>query len=316
MASKPVKIVTSIVGVVLVIVIAGIIGVFVFAGDIIKTTVEELGPQLTKAEVKLAKVDLSLTSGEAALEGLKIGNPAGFQTPHAFQLGNIGVKIDTSTIGSDTIVIKEILINAPNVIAEFKKFSFNPLSANASIQESLKTSNFIAIQNNVDAFIKAQGGGAGGGKASGGGEAAKSSEAKEGPKLIIEKFRMTDVKVRAVAHEGLKMDTALPAFSISLDNIGKKENGLPPAEIAAVLIPKVQDAIVTAMTGDLTKLATDMFSKLGGGAQDALKAITGGTTGAASETMKKVTEGASGATKSLEDGAKSATGALKNLFGK
>jgi hypothetical protein len=314
MASKPVKIVTGIVGVVLVIVIAGIIGVFVFAGDIIKTTVEELGPQLTKAEVKLAKVDLSLTSGEAALSGLKIGNPAGFQTPHAFQLGNIGVKIDTSTIGSDTIVIKEILINAPNVIAEFKKFSFNPLSANASIQESLKTSNFIAIQNNVDAFIKAQG--SAGGKASGGGEAAKSSEAKEGPKLIIEKFRMTDVKVRAVAHDGLKMDTALPAFSISLDNIGKKENGLPPAEIAAVLIPKVQDAIVTPMTGDLTKLATDMFSKLGGGAKDAMKAITDGTSGAASETMKKVTEGASGATKSLEDGAKSATGALKNLFGK
>lgn len=310
MASKPVKIVTGIVGVVLVIVIAGIIGVFVFAGDIIKTTIEEIGPQLTKAEVKLAKVDLSLTSGEAALSGLKIGNPAGFQTPHAFQLGNIGVKIDTGTIGSNTIVIKEILINAPDVIAEFKKFSFNPLSASASVQESLKTSNFIAIQNNVDAFIKAQGGGASGGTA------AKSSEAKEGPKLIIEKFRMTDVKVRAVAHEGLKMDTALPAFSISLDNIGKKENGLPPAEIAAVLIPKVQDAIVTAMTGDLTKMATDMFSKLNGGAKDALKAISGGTSGAASETMKTVTEGASGATKSLEDGAKSATGALKNLFGK
>ncbi len=67
---------------------------------------------------------------------------------------------------------------------------------------------------------------------------------------------------------------------------------------------------------DLTKLAPDMFSKLGGGAEDALKAITGGTSGAASETLKKVTEGTSGATKSLEDDAKSATGALKNLFGK
>ena len=87
---------------------------------------------------------------------------------------------------------------------------------------------------NVDAFIKAQGDGSGGGKAAAARRPAAARRRnhprpkKKGPKLIIEKFRMTDVKVRAVAHEGLKMDIALPAFSISLDNIGKKENGLPP----------------------------------------------------------------------------------------
>ena len=202
------------------------------------------------------------------------------------------------------------------MIAEFKKFSFNPLSASASIQNSLKTSNFIAIQNNVEAFIKAKSGGASSGGNGSGGGATKSSRSDGGTKLIIEKFRMTDVKVRAVSHDGLKMDTSLPAFSISLDNIGKKENGLPPAEIAAILIPKVQDAIVTAMTGDLIKLASDMFSKLGGGAKDALKAITGGASGAVKDSLKAITGGTSGATKSLEDTAKSATGALKNLFGK
>jgi hypothetical protein len=244
---------------------------------------------------------LSLASGEAVLTGLKIGNPSGFQTPHAFKLGNIGVKIDTGSIGKDTIVIKEILIDAPDVIAEFKKFSFNPVNASASIQKSLKTSNFIAIQNNVDAFIKEQTGSGGGGKSSGGGEAAKSADAKDQPKLIIEKFRMTGVKVRAVAHDGLKMDTSLPPFSIALDNIGKKEKGLPPAEIAALLIPKVQDAIVTAMTGDLTKVASEMLGKIGGAAKEGLKAIT---------------EGTSGAGKTLEQGAKGAKDALKSLFGK
>jgi hypothetical protein len=174
----------------------------------------------------------------------------------------------------------------------------------------LKTSNFIAIQNNVEAFVKAKSGGASSGGNGSGGGATKSSRSDGGTKLIIEKFRMTDVKVRAVSHDGLKMDTSLPAFSISLDNIGKKENGLPPAAIAAILIPKVQDAIVTAMTGDLIKLASDMFSKLGGGAKDALKAITGGASGAVKDSLKAITGGTSGATKSLEDTAKSATGAL------
>jgi len=221
------------IGGVIVIVVAVVAGVFLFSGDIIKTAVEEMGPKLTKSEVKLAKVDLSLTSGEASLSGLKIGNPAGFKTSHAFQLDNISVKIDTGTITSDTIVINEILINAPDVIAEFNKFSFNPLKASESVKESLKTSNFIAIQNNVDAFVKANSGG--------GSSSAPASSSSDGPQknLIIEKFRMTDVKVKAVAHEGLKLDQSLPPFSISLDNIGKKENGLPPEEIAAVLIPKV-----------------------------------------------------------------------------
>ncbi|MBT4588741.1 MAG: hypothetical protein HOC57_05600 [Rhodospirillaceae bacterium] len=148
------KIVSIVGGLIAVVIIAVVAFVFLFAGDAIKVAVEEMGPKLTKSDVKLDKVDLSLSTGAAALSGLKIGNPATFTTPHAFKLDNISVKIDTSTIGKDTIVIKEIIINAPDVIAEFKKFSFNPLKASASIQQSLKTSNFIAIQKNVEAFVQ------------------------------------------------------------------------------------------------------------------------------------------------------------------
>jgi len=175
-------------GLVVVIVIAVIVGAVFFAGDAIKAAVEEMGPKLTKSEVKLAKVDLSLSSGAAALSGLKIGNPGGFNTSHAFKLENISVKIDTGSIGKDTIVIKEIIIDSPDVIAEFKKFDVNPLKIKASINEALKTSNFIAIQNNVDAYVKQAGGGS-----SGGGKASSGDDGKE-PKLIIEKFRMKNVR--------------------------------------------------------------------------------------------------------------------------
>ncbi len=293
------------IGGIVVIVVVIVAGVFLFSGDIIKTAVEEMGPKLTKSEVKLAKVDLSLTSGQASLSGLKIGNPSGFKTSHAFKLDNISVKIDTGTITKDTIIINEILINAPEVIAEFNKFDFNPLKASASVQESLKTSNFIAIQNNVDAFVKANGGGGSGSK--------PASSSSDGPqkKLIIEKFRMTGVKVKAVAHEGLKLDQTLPPFSISLDNIGKKENGLPPEEIAAVLIPKVQDAVIDAMMGDLTKSATEMFKKVGGMVDGAMKGVSEG----ADNAMKSVTEGAGGAAEGVGDAAKKATDGIKGLFG-
>jgi hypothetical protein len=295
------KIVSIVGGLIAVAVVAVVVFVFFFAGDAIKVAVEEMGPKLTKSDVTLNKVDLSLASGEASLSGLKIGNPATFTTPHAFKLDNISVKIDTGSIGQDTIVIKEIVINAPDVIAEFKKFSFNPVDAKGSIQKSLKTSNFIAIQKNVEAFVKQ----AGGSEKSSGESASSGGEKGDEPKLIIEKFRMIGVKVRAVAHDGLKLDQTLPPFSISLNDIGKKEGGLPPAEIAAVLIPKVQAAVTDAMMGDLTKVAGEMFSKVGGAVKDAVGGVTkaiGGATG-----------GAGGA---VGDAAKGATDGLKNLFGK
>jgi len=274
------------------------------AGDVIKAVVEELGPRMTQSEVTLDKVELLLRSGEADLSGLLIGNPEGFETPHAFKLGSIRVKIDTGTIGEDTIVIKEILVNSPDVIAEFGKFSFNPLKTSDSIQRSLETSNFIAIQKNVDAYVKAKTSGGNGTSA-----ASKSADSTKGPKLIIEKFRMTNVKVRAVSQDGLKLDTSLPPFSIPLDNIGKKENGLPPEGIAAVLIPEIRQAVTDAITGDLIKTTTGLVGKLGNTAKHGIRTVTKG----ASDIGKKLTEGGGTIGKSVTEGA---TAAIKGLFGK
>ncbi len=293
-------------GAVVVIVVIAVVVIMLRAGDVIKVVVEELGPQMTKSKVTLEKVDLSLSSGEADLSGLLIGNPEGFKTPHAFKLGNIRVKIDIGSIGEDTIVIKEILVNSPDVIAEFGKFSFNPLKSRESIQQSLQTSNLIAIQRNVDAFVKERTGGGDDRSA-----ASKGDDSKEGPKLIIEKFRMNNVKVRAVSQDGLKLDTVLPPFSISLDNIGKKENGLSPESIAAVLIPEVQKAVTKAITGDLIKTATDLVGKLGA-TKGGIKTLTGG----AGDIGRKLTEGGGDIGKSVTEGAKGATDAIKKLFGK
>ena len=228
--------------------IAVVVFVFVFAGDAIKVAVEEMGPKLTKSEVKLAKVDLSLASGEAALSGLKIGNPATFSTPHAFKLDNIAVKIDTSSIGQDTIVIKEILINAPNIIAEFKDFPFSITDAKGSIQKELKTSNFIAIQNNVDEFVKQSGGGK-----SSGGDAAPAKEGDE-PKLIIEKFSMTGDLIKSASeifkNMGGAVKDAVGGATKALEGVTKNLGGATGGAGEAV--------------GDAAKGATDGLKKLFG----------------------------------------------------
>ncbi len=286
------------------IIVIGAVVIFSGLDGIIKASVEDVGSKMTKTEVKLDNVSTSLTEGSAFLSGLMFGNPFGFNTPHAFKLDSISVKIDTATITDETILINEINIDTPDVIAEFQKFSFNPQKASASIQEALKTSNFIAIQKNVEAAVAAKGGGGRGSVDDGG---AKG----EGPKLIIEKFSMSNVKVRAVSQSGLKLNQSLPPISIAVNNIGKKEGGMTPEQVAGVLVPKVQDAVIKAITADLTKLATDVFKSVGGAAGNAMQEVTQGGGNA----MAAVTESVGGATDGTGDAVKGTADGIKKLFG-
>lgn len=69
------------------------------------------GPQLLGVPVSLAKADISLFRGKAALGGLHVGNPEGFKTDGLLDLGSVAVRLDNKSLLSDTIVIKEITID-------------------------------------------------------------------------------------------------------------------------------------------------------------------------------------------------------------
>ncbi len=84
-------------GVVVAVVVIVAVGAIVFLSSIdgiVKAAVEEAEPRITKAEVKLETVEISLTSGAGRLAGLKVGNPQGFKTESAFRLGEIAIQVD------------------------------------------------------------------------------------------------------------------------------------------------------------------------------------------------------------------------------
>lgn len=62
--------------------------------SIIKTAVEEVGSEATQAKVTLSEVEISADEGKAALRGFSVSNPAGFETPSAFKLGEVAVTLD------------------------------------------------------------------------------------------------------------------------------------------------------------------------------------------------------------------------------
>lgn len=266
-----------------IIVAGGLYFVWSNLGSIIKTAVEEAGSEVTQVSVTLDNVDVDkLTDGQAGIRGLTVGNPSGFQTDSALKLGEVSVKVDPATVTSDVIVIKEVVIAAPEVTYEFGSGG----------------SNIGTIQKNVE---KAAGGSSSGG---GSGDSSSGGGESEGPKLVIENVYVRDGKVNVSADflKGQSTGASLP--NIHLKDIGKeggKNAGASPAEVAQ----KVIAAISTAATSAVGKLDV-------GAIKDALGKELGG----AAAGIQKSLEKGGDAGKALKEGAGEAEKGLKKLFGK
>ena len=84
------------------VVIVIIVGALVFGvsklGPLIKTAVNTYGPKLTKTELSLGDVSISILSGKAELKDFFLGNPQGFTSSEAMKVGSIFIDIDEKSI--------------------------------------------------------------------------------------------------------------------------------------------------------------------------------------------------------------------------
>jgi uncharacterized protein involved in outer membrane biogenesis len=239
----------------LVVVIAGaIIYISMNAGSMVKAGVETYGPQYTKTKVELGGVDASLFAGEISINDFLIGNPKGYKTSHAFKVGAVKVTVNLRSLTGETIHVKEIVIEAPDIIYE--------LGGGGS--------NLQTIQNNVS-------------KASGGGKAkaAKSSD-EEGPRVIIDNLYIRNAKVALSAGMLGGKKIPVPVPDIHLKDIGKDSKdgkGATMSEAAG----KVMDEITGSVTKAASAINLDDIKKqaegLTKGAEGAGKSITEGIKG-------------------------------------
>lgn len=87
------KIMVRLIIALVVVVILAFLGVGLFLDKAIKAGVETLGPKVTKVDVKLQSVGLSLLSGGGTIKGLMLGNPAGYKTPFAINVGEASLSL-------------------------------------------------------------------------------------------------------------------------------------------------------------------------------------------------------------------------------
>ena len=187
-------------------------------GPIIKTAVNKYGPQITKTEVTLKDVGISIFSAEATLKEFRLGNPKGFKSPYAVSVGKVHVDVDERSLTGDTIVIDKIEMVAPEIVYE----------------RGLKTDNFKSLLNNVKTSAKEE-------KAT----AKKSGDGTGGKKLIIKDFLMSKAKLSlAVSMADVRnVDAEIP--DIRLKDMGVAEGGIPPAKAFEQILAALHKSVTS-----------------------------------------------------------------------
>ena len=92
-----------------------IVAVVVFVGlsklgPIIKKAVNTYGPEITKTELHVADVSVSIFSAEAKVNDFFLGNPKGFKSPSAVQVGSVFVNVNEKTLVGNPIIIDQIKV--------------------------------------------------------------------------------------------------------------------------------------------------------------------------------------------------------------
>ncbi len=183
--------------------------------DLVKRAIHKWGPEITGVAVKVDSVKIEVAAGKGTIRGLFIGNPRGYEAPHALKVGEISLVLDPATVTKDIVVVKELLVAAPDVVYE----------------RGPGGDNLKVIQKNVDTWVAKNAG-------------PKDPKAKPGKKFVIENLFIRDGR----AHFGTTASAAVP--NMHLRDVGKKTNGATAGEV----FKQTWDALLRSMGSLITSL--------------------------------------------------------------
>ena len=221
----------------IIVILIGLVWFGLSLDGIVKRGVETVGPKLTKVDIKLEQVRLSLFSGAGQISGLVVGNPEGFQTPHAIRVGSSTLVVQPASLLSGKIVIKTIKVEAPEI----------------TLETGLNGTNLKKILDNL-------------GETTGGTDTnavTKPKPTEPGKKFEVDDFLITGAKLN-FSVTGLGSQTVtLP--EIHLTNLGQGPDGITSAELTKVVLTAIEKAAAKAAAehaGDIAKGAVNLVKGL------------------------------------------------------
>jgi hypothetical protein len=114
------KLLLRLFGVLVILVVVALAGLYLFRNTFVRRGVVYGGEFATGQTTALDAADLSVFGGTLDLSTLKIANPAnsGYKEPQFLTMKSCGVGVDSGTILSDTIVVKNIDISGLEIFLE------------------------------------------------------------------------------------------------------------------------------------------------------------------------------------------------------
>ncbi len=233
-----------------ILVVVGVVVLLVFSqliGTGIKAGVETFGPEVTQTPITVDSVSLSAFSGSGSIEGLVVGNPEGFNTPHSIKLDGFSLKLQPMSVLSDKIVINEIIIDGPEFIFE--------------TGVGLQKSNVGTILANIEKFT---------------GESEAVEEEETASKSVqIDLLRITGGKVK-VSNKLLGGQALMvPLPDIELTDIGAADDGISFGESMKLVFQAINQGIVSSV-GQSGKVVGEQLKNIGSGTQKGLGGLLKG----------------------------------------
>ena len=216
-----------------VVVVLAVLAVGFFLDGAIKRGVETFGPRLTKVDVKLQSVHLSLFSGSGTVKGLVVGNPEGFKTPSAISVGTVTLALKPGSLLSDKIIIKSINVEGPEITYETDLRNNNLSKILANVQET--------PSGGQTAPAKPQ-------------EPGQPKEAKPAKKLEVDEFIITGGKVHVSVSSLAGQTATIPLPDIHLKDLGTGPDGITSVELTKLVLAEIEKRAAEAASATVADI--------------------------------------------------------------
>jgi uncharacterized protein involved in outer membrane biogenesis len=199
---------------------------------VVKSAIENNGPEMTETSVAVDTVHLSLLTGSARIKGLVLGNPNGYKRSQAMAVGIVAVGLDPATVFSDKVVLRSIRLESPQI----------------NFEGGLSGNNLGQILDNLNSTSRKSG-----------------PPATNAPPPLKEKFEVDDLTITGakvqVALRGAQGQQEVLLPDIRVANLGTTGDGLTATELTCRILSAISSAtmeVVAATAANLDKNAATL----------------------------------------------------------
>lgn len=238
------------VGLLITVIVIAVIVVTIFISQInaiVKEVIETVGSDALHTPVTVDKVDIKLKEGEGTISGISVANPSGFSTADMLQIGNVGLHIDTSSVGDEVLVLKKVFVNGVTFLAEHKNLT------DTNVQKMIDHISSGKSKPSVESK-----------------QSSSTSDSGDKVRLMIESLQVGSTEVTLLSDQYGTKNFTIPSYN--QNNIGDKQRGLSPEELSKAVVANLLKRIKMVLSDRIKNESKDRLKgKLKSELDDKLK---------------------------------------------